>query len=66
MAEHRVYESDEPCWRCGGALVELRPPLRGWRFYCPQCEHMTAPRAELDAAVAAKPADAIGVVSAWP
>jgi|SRR5262245_2972357 len=36
-----VYRSDELCWKCRGPLVELRPPLDSWRYYCPACTHLT-------------------------
>ncbi len=36
------------------------------RFYCRRCEMMTAPRAELEAQMEAKPEDAIGIVAGWP
>ena len=65
-SDHAVYASEAPCWKCGGLLVEIRPPIHDWRFYCRRCEHMTSPRAELEAAMDAKPVDAIGIVSAWP
>ena len=63
---HAVYPSEEPCWQCGALFLELRPPLQGWRFDCRRCQHMTSPRAELEAAMAAKPEEAIGIVASWP
>jgi len=65
-SDHAVFASQEPCWKCGGLLVEIRPPIHDWRFYCRRCEMLTSPRAELDAAMATKPEDAIGIVASWP
>ena len=62
-----AYQSAEPCWRCGRPLLYLTPPLRGdWHFYCPACEHLTSPRAELERAMRELEDGAVGVVAAVP
>lgn len=60
--EHTVYGSTETCWKCGLRLLELRPPMHGWRFYCRNCEHLTSPRAELETQLAARPGGALGAI----
>jgi hypothetical protein len=59
-----VYRSDEPCWRCGGPLVRLEPPLEGWPYYCPRCEQLTITAAQCDALWRSIGGGAIGAVVA--
>ena len=62
-----AYASQESCWRCGGRLWRLEPPVQGsWRCYCPTCEHLTVPRPAADAALRTPPPGAVGVVIAVP
>jgi hypothetical protein len=62
-----AYASQERCWRCGGRLWRLEPPVQGdWCFYCPAGQHLTLTRAEADQALPALPAGAVGVLVAWP
>lgn len=64
VSDTLIYASAERCWKCDFALVELRPPKGGWRYYCPFCEHLTLTAAEaLDATRNIGPS-AIGVTVA--
>lgn len=54
------------CWKCSAALWHLTPAVHGWSWYCEVCEHLTSPRAELDAAMRSKSPDACGIVAAVP
>jgi hypothetical protein len=40
--------------------------MHSWPYYCQHCEHLTNTQAALEAAMAAKPEAAIGIVAAWP
>lgn len=69
MAENvttRMSLTGFPCWKCGGRLWRLDPPVYGWSYHCETCQHLTAPRHELDAAMASKSDDAVGIVAAVP
>jgi len=61
-----AYHSKEKCFHCLNELWELHPPCHGWGYYCPQCEHLTAPAQELKKRLDNLPPDSIGVVSAVP
>jgi uncharacterized Zn finger protein (UPF0148 family) len=62
----RMTPTDHACWRCGRPLNRLDPPIHGWSYHCPVCQHLTSPRGELEAALAGKGDGAVGVVSAVP
>lgn len=55
-----------PCWKCGGALYQVDPPLRGWEYYCDACGMLTATRSQLDQAMAKKDPEALGIVAGIP
>jgi ribosomal protein S27AE len=62
--ETRLTPTNHPCWKCGGMLAALDPPVSGWRFHCGRCRHLTSPRADLGRALAERPEGSAGVVSA--
>jgi hypothetical protein len=62
----RLTRTAFACWKCGHLLCQLDPPVQGWRYHCQTCQHLTAPRQELEAALAARPEGAAGIVSAVP
>lgn len=65
MTERLLYRSAERCWRCAGALIEVRPPFdEGWRFYCDGCKHLTLTKDEADDAWRGLNGRAIGAVVA--
>ena len=46
-----AYVSEEPCWKCGGLLLQLDTPYEGrWRYHCETCEHLTVTRTEYERA----------------
>ena len=61
-----AYHSDERCHQCGGELWYISPPVSGWEYYCPKCQHLTAPREKLMEMLKNLEPGAIGVVSAVP
>ena len=62
-----AYASKESCWRCGGSLWRLEPPVQGsWRYYCRTCQHLTVTRVEAERALCEMPPDAVGVVVSVP
>jgi DNA-directed RNA polymerase subunit RPC12/RpoP len=62
----RMTPTEYGCWKCGNLLNRLTPPVHGWNYHCPVCQHLTLPRDELEAVLAAKNDGTIGVVSALP
>lgn len=62
----RMTRTDYLCWKCQHALWHLDQPLHGWSYHCQHCQHLTSPRLELEAAMAAKPAGSLGIVTAVP
>jgi hypothetical protein len=53
-------------WKCGGPLFKLEPPVDGWRYHGKQCQHLTSPQGELEAALVNTPDGSVGIVSAVP
>jgi hypothetical protein len=60
----RLVPTNEPCWRCGGDLDRVDPPLDGWEYHCQKCQHLTSPGSKLKAAMAGKPKESAGIVAA--
>src|SRR5689334_7908677 len=63
-AKRRAYATREPCWKCGRVLLRLDPECDGWRFWCPNCGHLTAPAGELESQLASVTPGAVGIVAA--
>lgn len=59
-----AYNTEAKCWKCGGFLWRLEPPVQGWPLYCPDCKHLTDTMDTLATKLAQAPPHAIGIVSA--
>ena len=62
----RVYRSNEQCGMCGGATMRFDPPWDTWSLLCLQESALTTTPIQRDAARAALPQGAVGMVSALP
>lgn len=62
----RVSLTIHRCYKCGGKLHKIQPPLYGWSYHCQGCQHLTSTVPEIQKAMLDKPEKTIGVVCAVP
>ena len=62
----RIFRSAERCARCEGPTVRLDPPWDTWSLFCLKESALTTTPSQRDAAFAALPKGAVGIVSSLP